>query len=168
MTLSHLDGDGRARMVDVGGKDVSARQAVAEGRVIMSSEAFVAVSAGSGPKGDVLATAELAATMAAKRTSDLIPLCHQVALDRVTVVASLVPEWPGVRVQATAVATSRTGVEMEALVAVSVGCLTVFDMVKAVDRAMRIEAIRVLEKTGGTRGDWHAAPSPDPHGKEAT
>ena len=166
MSLTHLDDAGRARMVDVGGKVVSARVAVAEGRVVMTREAFEQVAGGVAKKGDVISTAELAGTMAAKRTDELIPLCHQVPLDRVTVVVELLPELPGVRVEATARATARTGVEMEALVAVSVGCLTVFDMVKAVDRAMRIEGIRVLEKTGGARGDWRAAGLQDSFAEE--
>ena len=157
MSLTHLDAAGRARMVDVGEKAVTVREAIAEGHVVMSREAFDAVTARAVGKGDVLVTAELAGTMAAKRTSELIPLCHQLPLDRVAVVCELRPEWPGVNVRATARATARTGVEMEALVAVSVGCLTVYDMVKAIDREMRIEGIRVLEKTGGASGDWRAA-----------
>lgn len=168
MSLTHLDGDGRARMVGVGEKAVTARVAVAEGRVMMSREAFEQVEAGATRKGNVLGTAELAGTMAAKRTSELIPLCHQVALDRAAVMAELVPEWPGVRIVATVQATARTGVEMEALVAVGVSCLTVFDMVKAVDREMRIEGIRVLEKSGGARGDWRAAGTTDKQVEGAT
>ncbi len=168
MSLTHLDAEGRARMVGVGEKAVTGRVAVAEGRVMMSREAFEQVEAGAARKGDVLGTAELAGTMAAKRTSELIPLCHQVALDRAVVVAELVPEWPGVRIVATVQATARTGVEMEALVAVGVGCLTVFDMVKAVDREMRIEGIRVLEKSGGARGDWRAAGTTDTQVEGAT
>ncbi len=155
-------------MVNVGDKAVTARTAVAEGRVMMSREAFDLVAAGAARKGDVLGTAELAGTMAAKRTSELIPLCHQLALDRAAVVAELVPEWPGVRVLATVHATARTGVEMEALVAVGVACLTVFDMVKAVDREMRIEGIRVLEKNGGARGDWRATGTTDLQVEAAT
>jgi len=166
MTLSHLDEAGRARMVDVGAKDVTARVAVAEGRVLMSAAAFDEVERGSARKGDVIGAAELAGVMAAKRTSELIPLCHQIALDRVTVVGELMPDWPGVRVVATVAATARTGVEMEALVAVSVGCLTVYDMVKAVDRDMRIEAIRVLEKSGGARGTWRASGPLDTSARE--
>jgi cyclic pyranopterin phosphate synthase len=107
-------------------------------------------------KGDLLATSELAGVMAAKRTSELIPLCHPLALDQVTVEAELVEEWPGVRIVATATATARTGVEMEALTAVSVACLTVYDMIKSVDRGMRIGEIRLLEKSGGARGPWRA------------
>ncbi len=166
MTLSHVDDAGRVRMVDVGAKDVTRRVAIAEGRVVMSAPAFALVEAGRTSKGNVLATAELAAVMGAKRTSELVPLCHPVPLDRVAVVAELMPDLPGVRIVATASATARTSVEMEALVAVSVGCLTVYDMVKSADRGMRIEGIRVLEKTGGARGDWHAAETQDPFSRE--
>jgi cyclic pyranopterin phosphate synthase len=152
--LSHLDEAGRARMVDVGGKPESVRTATAEGVVRMSREAFEQVAAHAIAKGDVLAVAEVAGVMAAKRTGELIPLCHPLALDLVTVEARLVSELPGVSVTATAKVTGRTGVEMEALTAVSVACLTVYDMVKAVDREMVIEGVRLLSKTGGTRGDW--------------
>jgi cyclic pyranopterin phosphate synthase len=152
--LSHLDEAGRARMVDVGDKPESARTATAEGMVRMSREAFEQVAAHAIAKGDVLAVAEVAGVMAAKRTGELIPLCHPLALDLVTVEARLVPELPGVTVTATAKVTGRTGVEMEALTAVSVACLTVYDMVKAIDREMVIEGVRLLSKTGGTRGDW--------------
>jgi cyclic pyranopterin phosphate synthase len=152
--LSHLDETGRARMVDVGDKPESARTATAEGRVRMSRDAFEQVAAHAVAKGDVLAVAEVAGVMAAKRTGELIPLCHPLPLDVVTVEARLVPELPGVAVTATAKVTGRTGVEMEALTAVSVACLTVYDMVKAIDREMVIEAVRLLSKTGGTRGDW--------------
>ena len=154
MKLSHLDEAGRARMVDVGDKPESARTATAEGMVRMSREAFEQVAAHAIAKGDVLAVAEVAGVMAAKRTGELIPLCHPLALDVVTVEARLVPELPGVGVTATAKVTGRTGVEMEALTAVSVACLTVYDMVKAIDREMVIEAVRLVSKTGGTRGDW--------------
>ena len=154
MKLSHLDETGRARMVDVGDKPESARTATAEGRVRMSRDAFEQVAAHAVAKGDVLAVAEVAGVMAAKRTGELIPLCHPLPLDVVTVEARLVPELPGVAVTATAKVTGRTGVEMEALTAVSVACLTVYDMVKAIDREMVIEAVRLLSKTGGTRGDW--------------
>jgi cyclic pyranopterin monophosphate synthase len=152
--LSHLDERGRPRMVDVGDKPDSDRTAVAEGAVRMSPEAFEVVAAQAVAKGDVLAVAEVAGTMGAKRTGELIPLCHPVGLDLVQVEARLEPELPGVRVTATARATGRTGVEMEALTAVAVACLTVYDMVKAVDRGMVIEEVRLLSKTGGTRGDW--------------
>jgi cyclic pyranopterin phosphate synthase len=152
--LSHLDEAGRARMVDVGGKPESERTATAEGQVRMSREAFEQVAAHAVAKGDVLAVAEVAGVMAAKRVGELIPLCHPLGLDLVTVEARLVPEVPGVHVTATAKVTGRTGVEMEVLTAVSVACLTIYDMVKAVDRAMVIERVRLLSKTGGTRGDW--------------
>jgi cyclic pyranopterin phosphate synthase len=152
--LSHVDESGHARMVDVGGKPESERTAVAEGRVRMTREAFDLVAAQAIAKGDVLAVAEVAGVMAAKRTGELIPLCHPLGLDLVTVEAGLEPELPGVRVVATAKVTGRTGVEMEALTAVSVACLTVYDMVKAVDRTMVIEQVRLVSKTGGTRGDW--------------
>ena len=154
MKLSHLDETGRARMVDVGGKAETERTAVAEGAVRMSRQAYEQVAAHAVAKGDVLAVAEVAGVMAAKRTGELIPLCHPLGLDVVRVEARLAPELPGVRVAATAKVTGRTGVEMEALTAVSVGCLTVYDMVKAVDREMVIEGVRLMSKTGGTRGDW--------------
>ena len=141
-------------MVDVGAKPESARTAVAEGAVRMSPAAFELVAAQAVAKGDVLAVAEVAGTMAAKRTGELIPLCHPLGLDLIQVEARLEPELPGVRVTATAKATGRTGVEMEALTAIAVACLTVYDMVKAVDRGMVIEEVRLLSKTGGTRGDW--------------
>jgi len=146
-------------MVDVGGKAESERTAVAEGAVRMSREAFDLVAAQAVAKGDVLAIAEVAGTMGAKRTSDLIPLCHPLRLDRVEVEARLEPELPGVRISASAKATGRTGVEMEALTAVVVACLTVYDMVKAVDRGMAIEEVRLVSKTGGTRGDWRRSES---------
>lgn len=159
MKLSHLDERGRARMVDVGGKPASERTATAEGVVRMSQEAFDLVAAQAVAKGDVLAVAEVAGTMAAKRTGDLIPLCHPLGLDLVEVEGRLEPELPGVRITAVAKVTGRTGVEMEALTAVAVACLTVYDMVKAVDRAMTIEEVRLVSKTGGTRGDWRRSES---------
>jgi cyclic pyranopterin monophosphate synthase len=152
--LTHLDEQGRARMVDVGAKPESERTAEAEGVVRMSREAFELVAGQAVTKGDVLAVAEVAGTMGAKRTGDLIPLCHPIGLDLVQVEARLEPELPGIRVTAVTRATGRTGVEMEALTAVAVACLTVYDMVKAVDRAMTIEEVRLVSKTGGTRGDW--------------
>ena len=152
--LSHLDEAGRARMVDVSGKPATERTATAEGLIRMSPEAYALVAAKAVVTGDVLAVAEVAGVMAAKRTGELIPLCHPLGLDLVTVEARLVPETPGVRVTATAKVTGRTGVEMEALTAVSVACLTVYDMVKAIDREMVIEGVRLVSKTGGTRGDW--------------
>lgn len=156
MSLSHVDQQGRARMVDVTDKPVTRRTAVAEGLVRMSQEAFALVRDNAVAKGDVLRIAEVAGVMGAKQTGNLLPLCHPLALDVVQVECSADPALPGVRVVATAVATGRTGVEMEALSAVSIACLTVYDMVKAVDRGMVVEGIRLLEKTGGTRGDWRA------------
>jgi cyclic pyranopterin phosphate synthase len=141
-------------MVDVSAKPESARAATAEGAVRMSPEAFRAVAEQTVAKGDVLAVAEIAGTMGAKRTGELIPLCHPIALDLVTVEARLEPELPGVRITASARATGRTGVEMEALTAVAVACLTVYDMVKSIDRGMSIEDVRLLSKSGGSRGDW--------------
>ncbi|HSM17707.1 MAG TPA: cyclic pyranopterin monophosphate synthase MoaC [Gemmatimonadales bacterium] len=154
MKLSHVDEAGRVKMVDVGAKPETARAAVAEGIVRMSREAFELVERHAVAKGDVLATAELGGTMGAKRTGELIPLCHPIVLDHVAVNAALAPELPGVRITASAKAVGRTGVEMEALTAAAVACLTVYDMVKAVDRSMTIEQVRLVEKTGGTRGDW--------------
>lgn len=154
MSLSHLDAEGRARMVDVGGKPVTRRSATAEGRVRMSKEAFDLVAANAVEKGDVLAVAEVAGTLAAKRTGELIPLCHPLGLDLVEVKATLDPALPGVQVTSVVRCEGRTGVEMEALTAAAVACLTVYDMVKAADRGMTIEGVQVLDKTGGTHGDW--------------
>lgn len=159
MKLSHVDQSGRARMVDVGDKPESERTAVAEGAVRMSAEAYDLVAKQAIAKGDVLAVAEVAGVMGAKRTGELIPLCHPLALDVVTVEAVLDQSLPGVRVVATAKVTGRTGVEMEALTAVAVACLTVYDMVKSVDRTMTIHEVKLLSKTGGTRGDWRRADS---------
>jgi len=152
--LSHVDEAGRARMVDVAGKPATVRAAVAEGTIRMSREAFQSVAEQQIAKGDVLAVSEVAGTLAAKRTAELVPLCHPLGLDHVEVEARLDEQLPGVRVRAAAKAVGRTGVEMEALTAVSVALLTVYDMVKAVDRGMEIEKVRLLEKTGGTHGDW--------------
>ncbi|WP_120715627.1 cyclic pyranopterin monophosphate synthase MoaC [Tsuneonella amylolytica] len=152
--LTHLDDSGAARMVGVGGKQPTARSATAEGRIRMTSTALEAVRQGSGPKGDVLAAARIAGIMAAKRTADLIPLCHPLALDAVTVEFQFEPE--AVRVSATASLTGRTGVEMEAMTAASVALLTVYDMAKAVDKGMIIDGVRLLAKSGGKSGDWRA------------
>jgi cyclic pyranopterin monophosphate synthase len=157
LKLSHVDAAGRPRMVDVGGKPVSARSAAAEGAIRMSEEAFRVVADGAVAKGDVCVTSEIAGTLAAKRTAELIPLCHPLGLDHVEVEATLDPGLPGVRVRAVAKVIGRTGVEMEALTAVSVALLTVYDMVKAVDRGMEIGGVHLVEKTGGTRGDWRRA-----------
>lgn len=154
MTLSHVGPDGRARMVDVGGKPVTERRAVAAGVITMSETAAAYVRDGTGPKGGVLATAELAGITAAKRTAELIPLCHPLPLDRVAVSAEMDEARPAVRVEATVEATARTGVEMEALTAVSVALLTVYDMVKAAGHDLEIGEIVLLEKDGGRSGSW--------------
>lgn len=146
MTLSHLDQAGRARMVDVGAKPVSARSAVAEGTIRMTAEACRLVAEQAVAKGDVLAVSEVAGTLAAKRTAELIPLCHPLGLDQVTVEAQVDASLPGVRVRAAVKTVGRTGVEMEALTAVSVALLTVYDMVKAADPAMVIGEVRLVEK----------------------
>ena len=156
MELSHVDPAGNARMVDVSAKPINRRSATAVGTVRMSSEAFRQVRDHTLAKGDVLAVARIAAFGGAKRTADLIPLCHPLPLDAIEVDVALDETLPGVRVTVTASVEARTGVEMEALSAVAVGCLTVYDMVKAVDRGLRIEAIRLLRKTGGRSGDWEA------------
>jgi cyclic pyranopterin phosphate synthase len=152
--LSHLDGRGEARMVDVGDKAVTARVAIAEGSVTMAPQTLAIVRAGDAKKGDVLGTARIAGIMAAKRTHELIPLCHPLLLDKVTVDLVLDEALPGVRVRAEVRVSGRTGVEMEALTAVSVACLTVYDMVKAVDRGMRIDAVQLVHKEGGKSGSY--------------
>ena len=152
--LSHVDEAGRARMVDVGAKRTTARRATAEGAIAMSREAFALVKANRVEKGDVLRVAELAGIGGAKRTADLIPLCHPLVLDHVAVRASLDARLPGVRVRAEVRLKGRTGVEMEALTACAVALLAVYDMVKAVDRGMTIGPVRLLEKAGGRSGTW--------------
>ena len=152
--LTHLDADGKARMVDVGGKAETRRVAVAAGRIRMSDAALGAVRDGQVPKGDVLAAARIAGIMAAKKTAELIPLCHPLALDAVAV--EFVFEEGALAATATASLSGRTGVEMEAMTAVSVALLTIYDMAKAVDKGMVIEAVRLIEKRGGKSGDWHA------------
>jgi cyclic pyranopterin phosphate synthase len=152
--LSHIDDQGRARMVDVSAKPETAREAVAEGRLVMAAATLELALSGQGRKGDVFAVAELAGVMAAKRTSDLIPLCHPLPLSSVKVEAAPSTDGRGLTVTAIARTTGRTGVEMEALTAVSVACLTLYDMLKAADRAMTIEGVRLLDKSGGASGDW--------------
>lgn len=152
--LTHLDSHGQARMVDVGGKAASARSATATGRIRMSAEALAAVREGSGPKGDVLAAARIAGIMAAKKTAELIPLCHSLALDQVYVEFGF--EADAIRATAAASLTGKTGVEMEAMTAASIALLTIYDMAKALDKGMVIEGVRLLEKTGGKSGDWRA------------
>ena len=152
--LSHVDAKGRARMVNVEAKAVTARRAVAEGRITMSRAAFELVRANRAAKGDVIAVAELAGVAGAKRTPELIPLAHPLALDHVAVTARLDPALPGVRVRAETRVEAKTGVEMEALTACTVALLAVYDMVKAADRGMEIGEIRLIEKSGGRSGPW--------------
>lgn len=154
--LSHLDESGRARMVDVSEKPVSRRVAEAEGSIAMKRETLAAIGSGATPKGDVLAVARLAAIGGAKRTAELIPLCHPLPLDVVDVVVEADEELPGLRVRVRASAEARTGVEMEALCAVAAGLLAVYDMCKGIDRGMSIGPIRLLTKRGGTSGSWTA------------
>lgn len=152
--LSHLDASGQAHMVDVGDKEETSRIAVAEGYVVMQPATLAIVRDGDAKKGDVLGTARLAGIMAAKRTHELIPLCHPLLISKISVNLTLDEALPGVRVSAEVKMKGQTGVEMEALTAVGVACLTVYDMVKAVDRAMRIEGIRLVHKSGGKSGTF--------------
>jgi cyclic pyranopterin monophosphate synthase len=154
--LTHIAKDGSARMVDVSEKALSDRIAVAEGRVRMRRETLALIRAGDAKKGDVLGVARLAGIMASKRTHELIPLCHPLAISGVTLDIALDDETSCVDVRATVKTSGQTGVEMEALTAVSIACLTIYDMVKAVDRGMIIEAVRLIEKRGGASGDWLA------------
>lgn len=153
--LTHLDDAGKAAMVDIAGKPATERQAIAEGRITMSAEALAAIRQGAVKKGDVLATARIAGIMAAKKTSELIPLCHPLMLSKVAIDFDFEAE--GLRVTAMARLTGQTGVEMEALTAASVALLTIYDMAKALDKAMVIGGVRLLEKRGGKSGDWQAA-----------
>ncbi|MET0313100.1 MAG: cyclic pyranopterin monophosphate synthase MoaC [Hansschlegelia sp.] len=157
--LTHLSVSGEANMVDVGDKPATLREATAEGRVVMAPETLALIVAGDAKKGDVLGTARIAGVMAAKRTHELIPLCHPLMLSKVSVELTPDEALPGVRVSATARVTGPTGVEMEALTAVTVACLTVYDMTKAVDRGMRIEGVRLTAKSGGRSGDFRADPA---------
>ena len=154
--LTHLDSAGAAAMVDVGDKAATVREARAEGLVLMLPETLALIESGGAKKGDVIAVARIAGIMAAKKTSDLIPLCHPLMLEKIAVDISAEPALPGLRITATVRLSGKTGVEMEALTAVSVACLTIYDMAKAVDRGMQISGIRVLEKSGGKSGDWTA------------
>ena len=151
--LTHVDESGAARMVDVSGKDVTAREAVATGRVLVSPEVVALLRSGDVPKGDALAVARVAGIMAAKRTPDLVPLCHPLAISGVTVDLEVADD--AVEITATVRTADRTGIEMEALTAVSVAALALIDMVKAVDKHGRITDIRVTAKSGGRSGDWH-------------
>ena len=155
--LTHIDETGRAHMVDVSGKPITARVAVAEGFVRMSEATLALALNGDAKKGDVRAVAEIAGIMAAKKTSELIPLCHPLAISKIEV--QVTPGEGGMAVMARVKTSGQTGVEMEALTAVSVACLTIYDMLKAADKAMIIEAVRLMEKSGGKSGDWvRAAP----------
>jgi len=154
--LTHLDQSGQARMVDVGGKPTTMREALAEGRVRMSAETLRKALAGDSKKGSVRAAAEFAGIMAAKRTAELIPLCHQIALSSVTVEITADEAAGALTVTARAKTMGQTGVEMEALMAVAIACLTIYDMLKASDRAMVIDSITLLEKSGGASGEYRA------------
>ncbi len=153
--LTHIDEQGAARMVDVGSKQITRRKALAEGRISMSAEALAAIRAGSVQKGDVLATARIAGIMAAKKTGDLIPLCHPLPIDAVGIDFQF--EDNAIRVRAMAATSARTGVEMEAMTATSLALLTIYDMAKAIDKAMVIDAVRLVAKDGGKSGRWRAS-----------
>lgn len=159
-TLSHLDAEGRARMVNVGEKSVTARRCVARGAVLMARETLELITTGQVPKGDVIATARLAGIQAGKRTHEWIPLCHMLPLDGLDVELTPDPAATRLVLEATATVHARTGVEMEALVAVSAAGLTVYDMCKAVDRGMVIEAVHLVSKAGGKSGEWQRADDP--------
>jgi cyclic pyranopterin phosphate synthase len=155
-TLTHIDAKGEARMVDISAKAATERTAVAEGRVVMNKTTLALILSGNAKKGDVLGTARLAGIVAAKRTSDLIPLCHPLALSKVTIDITPEQKLPGCVVRATVKVTGPTGVEMEALTAVAVACLTIYDMIKAAERGVRIEGIHLVEKIGGKSGHYRA------------
>ena len=155
-SLTHIDASGEARMVDVSAKPATERIAVAEGRVVMSKATLELIVSGNAKKGDVLGTARIAGIMAAKRTHELIPLCHPLAISQVEVDLTPNAKLPGIDVRARVKVAGKTGVEMEALTAVAVACLTIYDMVKAIDRGMRIEGIRLIEKSGGRSGHYRA------------
>jgi cyclic pyranopterin phosphate synthase len=155
--LTHIGAAGEARMVDVSGKDDSARTAVAEGCVVMAATTLALILSGDAKKGDVLGAARIAGIMAAKRTHELIPLCHPLLLTKVAVDIAPDPDLPGLRLRAEVRTRGQTGVEMEALTAVAIACLTIYDMAKAADRGMQVEGVRLLEKSGGKSGDWRRA-----------
>lgn len=157
--LTHIGASGEAHMVDVSAKDDTARVALAEGRVVMAAQTLALILSGDAKKGDVLGVARIAGIMAAKRTHELIPLCHPLLLTKVSVDIEPDAALPGLRVRAQVGTRGQTGVEMEALTAVSIACLTIYDMAKAADRGMRIEGVRLLEKSGGKSGDWRAPES---------
>lgn len=158
--LTHIGAQGEARMVDVSDKEATNRVAIAEGRVRMAASTLAAIMAGDAKKGDVIGAARIAGIMAAKKTADLIPLCHPLSLTKVLVDIAPDHALPGLTVRAEARCAGPTGVEMEALTAVSVACLTIYDMAKAIDRGMSIEGIRLIEKRGGKSGEWRAAHEP--------
>lgn len=158
--LTHLGASGEANMVDVGDKNETVRTAIAEGAVVMKLETLAMIRAGDARKGDVLGTARIAGIMAAKRTHELIPLCHPLLLTKLSVEIEPDEKLPGLRVTALARVNGKTGVEMEALMAASVACLTIYDMAKAVDRGMTITGVRVVEKTGGKSGDFRISQEP--------
>jgi cyclic pyranopterin phosphate synthase len=158
--LTHIDAKGEARMVDVSAKPATERVAVAEGVVVMTKDTLALIESGNAKKGDVLGTARIAGIMAAKRTSDLIPLCHPLALSKVTLDIETDKKIPGCRVRASVKVSGPTGVEMEALTAVSVACLTIYDMIKAVERGVRIEALHLVEKKGGKSGHYLVTDAP--------
>ncbi len=160
-SLTHIDADGRAYMVDVSSKASTRRRAVASGVVSMNDDAFKAAMSGDGKKGNVISTAEIAGIMAAKKTSDLIPMCHPLAISKVSVRVAPLDEGNGLSVVAEVVTTGPTGVEMEALTAVSVSCLTLYDMLKAVDKSMVLSDIKLVEKSGGVSGDYSLTNSID-------
>lgn len=155
-SLTHLDASGAARMVDVSEKEITAREALAEGRVVMAPATLELILSGNAKKGDVLGAARIAGIMAAKRTHELIPLCHPLMLSKVEVEIAPDTTLPSLIVTARVRTSGQTGVEMEALTAVSIACLTIYDMAKAADRGMRIEGVRLLEKSGGRSGHWTA------------
>jgi cyclic pyranopterin phosphate synthase len=154
--LTHIGASGEARMVDVGEKPITARQAIAEGNVRMLPDTLERILAGNAAKGDVLGAARIAGIMAAKKTAELIPLCHPLALTKVEMAIEPDTELPGLTVRSTVRVSGQTGVEMEALTAVAVACLTIYDMAKAVDRGMEIISVRLVEKSGGKSGTWKA------------
>ncbi|MFZ2102314.1 MAG: cyclic pyranopterin monophosphate synthase MoaC [Oricola sp.] len=157
--LTHLGADGAANMVDVGAKDETVREATAEGFVTMTRDTLNAILAGNAKKGDVVAAARIAGIMAAKKTHELIPLCHPLLLTKVSVNIEADPDLPGFRVETMARLTGKTGVEMEALTAASVACLTIYDMAKAIDKGMEIGPVRLMSKTGGKSGEWKRSQS---------
>jgi cyclic pyranopterin phosphate synthase len=157
--LSHISASGEARMVDVSGKEDTARIALAEGQVVMAAQTLELILSGDAKKGDVLGAARIAGIMAAKRTHELIPLCHPLLLTKVSIDIEPDEALPGLRVRAQVKTRGQTGVEMEALTAVSIACLTIYDMAKSADRGMRIEGVRLLEKRGGKSGEWRARES---------